>query len=1486
MTVLKARLGTESAIVRGLRTNGSTNSWFSKFATSFCAFLLVASCNVFAETDVPTDYGGGGGGSGGAMASGPQKLPGVDVVANRAPDVQEQLGAGSVIGMPPPQNVSPPLQVGKTPGSVTTLARITVNGKLPKDDCKKADPISLATGAKVESVTDFARSGEMGLSFTRYYSSNVYNTGSFSSTRAGGWRTSYDYLLFLDVTQGGACNYTSTSSVCPLVLVRPDGTIVQFGPGTAHSDGTASFGELKNGIATMTRNSDGSYVIHDEDSKVLTFSNALYNGTYFTLTSIKDLAGVGWTFAYPDATDVVVSHTSGQTVSLHWTDTKVPDGPNSAYDIVRQLTVVDPAGNSYSYSTIIPYGTIGDMSGTRYLIGELQTATLPLPGGSTSVAYKYKSDAGGAYGFGNYQYALTEVDYNGIAQDLTSYNGVGQAIQDEMADGTQQTNISYGSNSTGPVTTVTNPLGHVSVYQFDANSNILSITGQASVHCAATFSSRTYDANENVQSDTDNDGNITNYTYAVNGEILQKVESPGPFQRVTNFVWDTTPGTDRLLSVTVVGYLQTSFAYTPQGRLASVTQTNLASNGVANQSRTTTYSYSLYPNGMVSAVVTTLPSPSGANTLTYNYDSLGNVTSIVNALGQATSYNNFTGMGLPTTETSANGDVLNYTYAFGRVTSISHTHAGVTNTESINYDPNSGQVSKLVAFDGEVTQYVYDPDFKLTSSMWTGPSGAVISKNYGYDINGDVTTTSYTRKGQTSPDLITHATYDELGRPLVINGNSGQSRTYSYDPNGNVSTVTDAVGNTTTYKYDSVSRLQYIVDTTGKSTLYLYDFGDNPLQITDPRGLTTYYKYDGFGDVWGVTSPDSGTTSYSIDPYGRVTSKTTNNGFVASYTYDTLNRVTAVTAGSQTYTYTYDSCTYGKGKLCAYAGQNGGGSSSLTYSIEGLVATRTDNSFLGSSTTSFSYDGMNRLTQMMSGTAYTVNYAWTDDQITNVNLQYGSQSVNVVSNVIYDAARRPLSWSYGNGITRTQTYDQDERLKSIGSTLGTTTIQSLAYTWDNLDRITAKTDSVYAGTQGFGYDNLNRLTSQTQVAPIFFNYDANGNRTQQSWMTNDTVAIATNSNQIASRGSHAYTYDGNGNRATDSVSGVTTTYTYDGFNRLNSVSRSAALTNCETSYQCPTYPSGTTTYQVNALGQLSLTNGPLGLWMYGYDLDGHLIGELTSSSGVVNANNYIYLNGQPIALLNQIGSGTPNLYYMLDDHTGRPEQITNSGGSVVWRAQNSAFDREVVVEGIADVDVGSPGQVYDHFTGNWSNGFRDYDSSNGRYLESDPLGLAAGVNTYAYAEESPITLADPSGLNPGDIFGSLADASRDAGAYLTTVNGGPLRRFFMGTQFALFVEVPGCPGDYTYVVGSPLTGTAPIPVRTEALSLAEKLALDEAKAGAGARIMAGRIKDPAFPEDVYAKMEHVHQDLVTGENIVIHYWEELLTGVRSGFKFK
>jgi RHS repeat-associated protein len=117
-----------------------------------------------------------------------------------------------------------------------------------------------------------------------------------------------------------------------------------------------------------------------------------------------------------------------------------------------------------------------------------------------------------------------------------------------------------------------------------------------------------------------------------------------------------------------------------------------------------------------------------------------------------------------------------------------------------------------------------------------------------------------------------------------------------------------------------------------------------------------------------------------------------------------------------------------------------------------------------------------------------------------------------------------------------------------------------------------------------------------------------------------------------------------------------------------------------------------------------------------------------------------------------VKTGVAQMYFIEVDHLNTPRAVSDGSGTVVWRwDQTEPFntsppDQNPSGLGVFEFPLGFPGQYFDKETGNWYNGFRDYASSFGRYVQSDPIGLKGGLNTYAYAGSDPLRRIDPAGL--------------------------------------------------------------------------------------------------------------------------------------------
>ncbi len=165
-----------------------------------------------------------------------------------------------------------------------------------------------------------------------------------------------------------------------------------------------------------------------------------------------------------------------------------------------------------------------------------------------------------------------------------------------------------------------------------------------------------------------------------------------------------------------------------------------------------------------------------------------------------------------------------------------------------------------------------------------------------------------------------------------------------------------------------------------------------------------------------------------------------------------------------------------------------------------------------------------------------------------------------------------------------------------------------------------------------------------------------------------------------------------------------------------------------------------TRWLINGLGQrIAQMNGSVPQFFFVYDEAGHQTGKYDGLGNPLWET--AWLGDLPVAVLQPSGQFT-----IAPDHLGSPHQITDASGAVVWLWNHDPFGNGDPT-GTFAYDLRFPGQFFDQSPKLHYNYFRDYDPRTGRYIESDPIGLAGGINTYAYVRNAPTMNVDPSGLD-------------------------------------------------------------------------------------------------------------------------------------------
>ncbi|UYK74645.1 RHS repeat-associated core domain-containing protein [Xanthomonas sacchari] len=725
----------------------------------------------------------------------------------------------------------------------------------------------------------------------------------------------------------------------------------------------------------------------------------------------------------------------------------------------------------------------------------------------------------------------------------------------------------------------------------------------------------------------------------------------------------------------------------------------------------------------------------------------GDLRRVTNALGQVTDYLAYDGAGRVLAMKDANGVITDYAYHSRGWLTASKVRGADDSSESddritaIDYWP-TGLVKQVTQPDGAFTRFTYDAAHRLTDiADNAGNTIHYTLDNAGNRVKEDTKDTSGTLKRTLS------RVYNKLGQLATQATAQGNPTDFGYDPNGNAKTVTDALGHVTQSEYDPLNRLARTLQDVGgiaAETKYAYDALDNLSKVTDPKGLDTTYAFNGLGNMTTQTSPDTGTTIYTYDSAGNRSTQTDARSIKTSYGYDALNRLTQVTypTTSLNVSYTYDvsqsTCasgeTYGVGRLTRM--QDGSGSTDYCYDRFGDLVRKVQTTNGKVFVVRYAYTKAGQLSRLTYPDGAVVDYVRnTQGQTIEVGVTPPGGTRQVLLNQATYYPFGPVAgWTYGNGRPMQRLLDQDYRPLAVNDTRSDGLAVGFAFDpVGNLSALTAPGNT--APVVKLDYDPLGRLTAfkdgPTDTVIDGYSYDATGNRlSAKVSTTTQTYAYPTTSHRLSSVAGTARSYDAAGN--TTAIGGTAVQYVYGANGRPTQVKRSGTVV---------------ANYAYNGRGEQVRRVGKTNIYTL-YDESGHWLGDYDNNGAVLQ--QAIWLDDLPVGVL-----AKTTLRYVQPDHLGTPRAVIDPVRDVAiwrWDLKGEAFgatapDQDPDKDGTAFVfDMRFPGQRYDALSGLNQNYFRDYEPGAGRYVQSDPVGLLAGVNTFSYVGAQPLNWSDSTGL--------------------------------------------------------------------------------------------------------------------------------------------
>lgn len=815
----------------------------------------------------------------------------------------------------------------------------------------------------------------------------------------------------------------------------------------------------------------------------------------------------------------------------------------------------------------------------------------------------------------------------------------------------------------------------------------------------------------------------------------------------------------------------------------------------------------------VHGYVTSMKDPAG-KVWTYEHDPVWfDVTGVTDPEGRTTNYT-YDEFGRILTESRPGGSSTTYVQSGAGPTAITVAASPSNRTTAIEYhnenDARKGKVKKITdPLQGETT---------LTYDLTTGDLATVVdplghTTTFAFDESPNPANRGLPTSVTDALGNVTRSSYDTRGRVVRVTAHDGTFTTIGYDWAGRRAAVTDPMGRRTRYIYDDYSRLRAVIDPMSKATSYDYDLMGNLLALTDANLQTTRFEYENHNRVKKMIYPGGAFEQFTYDSRGRLATVVDRRNVTTTFTYDDIGRVTQKSfSGGATPSVNY---TYNDAARTVTA-SNGSDTLTWTYSPAGDLLSET--SAANASTVAYQYDaGGNRVEVKLDGAVF-VSYAYDDAS----RLETITRGAGVFG-FGYDDANRRTSMSYPNGITTGYEYDDLNRLTLIAALnpIGVP-VAAFGYGHDPSGNRTQK--NTLEHSEMYRYDPLDRLgradrqnPDATEAGTWVWRYDAVGNRTNAQANSESTTAHYNEKNQLFSMtgggstlwrgtldepglvdftsatvngqkarmlpgnvfeanldlpaGQNTVTIkarDGSGNEATKNfsvnVAGGAASYTYDANGNLETKTEGTDVWVYEWNAmnQLVEVKKGTTvgnaasvaTFKYDPVGRRIEKSTPTKVTTYTYD-GADILRENVTISGSTVTSYYVHGPGIDEPLAKETGG---MLTYYHADGLGSIAKETDGSGVVTATLRYDAWGN---IETGARDGFAFTGREWDPEIGLYYYRARYYDPRGARFLSEDPIGLAGGINMYAYVGGNPISRWDPEGLDwlndAGDFFAGMGD---------------------------------------------------------------------------------------------------------------------------------